>query len=102
MKTVGCGHTKFACNANRREEKGEEEEEQAFMSADITLLLSNHFSSPPVYLFNDQMTLLDILPYVFCRLSAPNNINSYISNPRPSKVLLKAVSIASAIIINIS
>jgi flagellar biogenesis protein FliO len=30
---------KFACNANRTEEK--EEEEQAFMSADITLLLSS-------------------------------------------------------------
>jgi hypothetical protein len=45
VKTVGCGHTKSACNANRREEKEEEEEEQAFMSGDITLLLSNHFSS---------------------------------------------------------
>jgi hypothetical protein len=35
VKTVGCEHIKFACNANRREEIEEEEEKQAFMSADI-------------------------------------------------------------------
>jgi hypothetical protein len=56
VKSAGCEHIKFACNANRREEIEEEEEEQAFMSADIP-----YFSLPSSILFPSLLFILLII-----------------------------------------